>query len=143
LNHAINPAARQYVGFINGEPVAFCAVLHQPNSRVKNLKRISRTVVRPDYQGIGIGFKLNSFVAEYYTRKGFKVTATTSSPALIHARERSPNWKLFRQGRVNAPKTGFDAIRHQQGKTSYNRLTTAWVYVLTDDGDMVESNDNK
>jgi GNAT superfamily N-acetyltransferase len=69
-------------------PVAFCAVLSAIGYR--GVWRVSRLVVLPDYQGIGIGRAMLSAVAEQYPR----LRITTSHPALLRALSADPAWQL-------------------------------------------------
>ncbi len=66
LNQSIGAAGiRCYTAIYQDKPIAFIAVVH---TRMKaNYFRVSRLVVLPDYQGIGVGKKLLNFIAELYT----------------------------------------------------------------------------
>lgn len=119
------------MAFYNNEPVAFCAVLHLPHGIVKNVKRCSRIVVMPDYQGVGIGTKLLNWVADYYISKGFRFTITTTTPALMHSFKKSYNWKLKRQGRSGnkaTSKSKIEQAKQLAGTDSTRRITTSWEY---------------
>jgi GNAT superfamily N-acetyltransferase/ABC-type thiamine transport system ATPase subunit len=123
LNTSINAAAIQYVACIDGRPVGFLAILHFPHPRVANMKKISRVVVLPDYQGVGIGGRLVDFVAKLYADKKFRVTITTSTPALIHTFKKASRWRLIRAGKATGSKT------YIMSKTaSWGRMTTSWEY---------------
>ncbi len=69
-------------------PVAFCAVLNAIGRR--GVWRVSRLVVLPDYQGIGIGRAMLAAVAEQYPR----LRITTSHPAMLRALSADPQWQL-------------------------------------------------
>ncbi len=69
-------------------PVAFLAVLSAIGRR--GVWRISRLVVLPDYQGIGIGRAMLRTVAELYPR----LRITTGHPAMLRALAADPYWKL-------------------------------------------------
>ena len=88
--------------------------------------RLTRTVVLPDYQGVGIGVALREWVARKYANEGWRVITTLAHPALNHAMTRNPNWQLRRQGRVAA--TGRTS-RMKMAQTSKRRLTCGWEYV--------------
>ena len=45
------------------------AVLHQPHGKIKNLKRCSRLVILPDYQGIGLGTMFLTIIAQHYANQ--------------------------------------------------------------------------
>jgi len=124
LNHELNKGAHCYIATIGGKPVAFDSVIHFPHPKAKNIKHEHRLVVLPDYQGIGIGNKLSSIVAERYIDKGFRYICVTSTPALIYPRKKHPNWKLIRVGRVGVGKK--TAIKRLV--KSANRATYSWEY---------------
>ena len=114
MNRDINPAAQIYLAKLWGKVVGFCGIFHFPHPSVPNMKKIHRLVVLPDYQGIGVGKALLNYVADLYTRKGFRVTITTSHPALNKSLK-SP-WSLMRQGR--------SSYISSTGNTKYNRSST-------------------
>jgi GNAT superfamily N-acetyltransferase len=123
LNTSLNAAAHQYVATIDGRPVAFLAVLHFPHPKVKNVKKVHRVVVLPDYQGIGIGGRLLDYVAADYVKQGLRFAITTSTPALIHTFKKSPKWKLKMAGRQAISKTYL-----MNATASWGRMTTSWEY---------------
>jgi len=125
LSHNHNNAAHKYVCEIAGESVAWCSVLHFPHPYVKNMKRIHRIVVKPDYQGIGIGSKFMSEIASKYKSQKLRISLVTSSPAFIHGLQANKNWVMTRKpSRLsNAAKTGALA-----GSTSVARLTATFEY---------------
>lgn len=71
------------------------AIIH---TRMKaNYFRVSRLVVLPDYQGIGIGKRLLNFIAELYTSQvNLPFYLVTSNPQLI--RGNLDRWKIKRVG---------------------------------------------
>jgi ABC-type ATPase involved in cell division len=72
------------------KPVAIVVVSPLPSGTVQNSYRLSRTVVLPDYQGMGIGSKVSEFVCSII--KG-RVYTKTINPALGEYRSSSPKWK--------------------------------------------------
>jgi GNAT superfamily N-acetyltransferase len=59
---------------------------------------VSRLVVLPDYQGIGIGYKFLCAMAEYYTKMGWNFRIVTSAKNLIHKLYKSSKWVMERIG---------------------------------------------
>ena len=57
-------------------------------------KRISRLVVLPDYQGIGIGGRLLDQVAGLVAGEGSRVSISTSHPGVISHLARSETWRV-------------------------------------------------
>ena len=56
-------------------------------------KRLTRVVVLPEFQGLGISSKMINSISDYYTSKGFKVYGATYHPRLGEFRQKSPNWE--------------------------------------------------
>ena len=75
------------MGIIDGQPAAFCAVL--PVIGYAGRRRITRIVVRPDYQGVGVGRGVLNAVAAMYPR----MSITTGHPAMIAALKNDAHWK--------------------------------------------------
>ena len=106
LDTNLNEAAACFCAFWNATPVAFVAVLHFPHAKVKNVKRGHRTVTLPDYQGVGIGNYLSTYVGSMVTGLGYRYQSQTAHPAMIHSRNRSPNWKMIKEPTYERPKVG-------------------------------------
>jgi GNAT superfamily N-acetyltransferase len=80
-------------------PVAFMAVVHTHVKR--NHYRVSRLVVLPDFQGIGIGKRFLNFIAELYTSQvNAPFFILTSNPQLVHGS--MDCWKAVRVGHITA-----------------------------------------
>ena len=75
-------SARCYTAIYQDKPIAFIAVVH---IRMKaKYYRVSRLVVLPDYQGIGVGKRLLNFIAELYTSQTkMPFYILTSNPQII------------------------------------------------------------
>lgn len=84
LSDSFNIAAKVFICFANDNLCGFCAALPFPHPKIKNVYREHRTVVLPDFQGVGIGHKFSNWVAEYFIKHGKRYVSTTSNPALIH-----------------------------------------------------------
>jgi ABC-type ATPase with predicted acetyltransferase domain len=121
LNHNLNAASDQYVMMINNKLIALCAVIHQPHNIVKNLKRIHRLVVLPDYQGMGIGGIFLNYVAKIYHDKDFALSIVTSNPALLYKLRKDNNWILSRAGKCSRHGT--------YGNGSFVRNTYTFKYI--------------
>jgi GNAT superfamily N-acetyltransferase len=92
LSARLNRAVRCYLATWHDEPVAFCALLAALGRR--GVWRISRIVVLPDYQGIGIGGRFIETIGELYGDSGLRTTITTSHPAMIGYLRASPAWRV-------------------------------------------------
>lgn len=118
-----------FVCFAFGQLCGFCSVLPFPHSVKKNCFRLHRTVVLPDFQGVGIGHRLSNFVSELYHKQGKKMITAFSNPALIKSRSNDERWIATRQGRSSV-RQGRNTT--YKGKTDFagrKRLTVSFEYV--------------
>ncbi|MFH1621318.1 MAG: ABC transporter ATP-binding protein [Patescibacteria group bacterium] len=118
------PAAKVYLGVVDGEPVAHYAVAPKPKGKTVEA-RGARFVVNPQWQGCGIGVRFVNFIAQLQldgkgVLPGRKLTllATTSHPGLARARRNDPKWQqvtcpLHGQNKAYAANT-----HKRQGKKS-------------------------
>jgi GNAT superfamily N-acetyltransferase len=90
--------------------------------------RVTRLVVLPDYQGIGIGKRLLNFIAELYTsqtRVPFYIL--TSNPQII--RGSMDNWSIMRYGHASKGKGNTKINNEIRGSLSRKRITVSLQYV--------------
>lgn len=95
MNSELTSAARCYGLYDNNNIIGFIGVLHQPHAVNRKIKRVTRLVILPDYQGIGLGTKLLETIADEYTSKGYDFSIKTSAKNLIHALSRNGKWVLI------------------------------------------------
>lgn len=87
-------------------------VIHQPHPINKKLKRVSRLVILPDYQGIGLGTKFLDKMAIYYEKLGYEFSIVTSAKNLISTLRKKENWIMFGFQKSFHSKTGkIDSLR--------------------------------
>jgi hypothetical protein len=114
LTGKINRSARCWVGLVGGKPAAFTSILPFPHKFVQHARRVHRAVVLPDYQGLGLGLRINEVVGSVCRALGMRLMITTSHPALIASFARSTSWRMNRAPSVN---------RSHQGEVSSSRHT--------------------
>ena len=125
LTANIKAQAKCFLGMWEGEPVSFVAALNFPHPHVKGMYKAHRTVVLPDYQGVGIGNAMSEAVGDLFIEKGHRYTSVTSHPAMIAHRKRSSKWITTRLP-GNTPQKG------KKGKLtgqSSNRMTASFEYI--------------
>jgi GNAT superfamily N-acetyltransferase len=107
-----------------GRPVAFSGWLPFVG-RGPPTRREHRTVALPDYQGVGIGNALSDLLAGMWKGLGFRAVSTTTHPAMIQARCRSPRWRMRRRpGLARNREERIKRLRH-----ATTRLTAGFEYV--------------
>lgn len=106
----------------------FCAVLPFPHPIKRNTWKEHRSVVFPDYQGVGIGRQFTNYIAELLKKEGKTFISTTSNPAMIFARKNDKKWITTRIGRTSSG-SGKIQNKHVKGSTSCARITVSFEYV--------------
>lgn len=125
LSHEHSKAAHCYIAEVGGTKAAWCSVIHFPHPKAKNIKRIHRVVVKPDYQGIGLGGRFITEIARKYRALGFRVSLVTSSPSFIHGLSGSSKWRMTRKPGRCSETSKKGALR---GSTSNSRLTATFEF---------------
>ena len=92
LSHDLNKAATNYVFLWNEKPIAFVGILPFPGVGDEKTRRISRIVVLPDFQGLGLGKEIVNYISALYWKEGHQMFIRTMNPALGIALDRDENW---------------------------------------------------
>jgi GNAT superfamily N-acetyltransferase len=126
LNGSLIVGIRCYTAVYHEKPVAFMAVAC---TRMKaKYYRVSRLVVLPDYQGIGIGKRFLNFIAELYssqTKMPFYIL--TSNPQIIRGNLR--NWKGTRFGHASKGRGNTRINNEIRNSLSRKRITVSLQFV--------------
>ena len=120
LSHTHNNAANVFIALINNEIAGFLSVLHFPHPTAKNIKKVHRLVILPDYQGAGFGIKFLNEIGKIYKLEKHRFNIMTSSPSLIFVLKKSKEWNCIRYGRVTESNGVLD------GTTSKDRITASF-----------------
>jgi GNAT superfamily N-acetyltransferase len=125
LSGSLASTARCYTAIYQDKPIAFIAVVHIHMKA--RYHRVTRLVVLPDYQGIGVGKRLLNFIAELYTSQT-KVPfyILTSNPQII--RGNMENWKITRFGHASKGRGDTRINNEIRNSLSRNRLTVSLRY---------------
>jgi GNAT superfamily N-acetyltransferase len=128
LNSSLGAGVRCYAAVYQGKPIAFLAVACV---RMKaKYYRVSRIVVLPDYQGIGVGKRLLNFIAELYssqTKMPFYIL--TSNPQIIHGNIQ--DWKIKRLGHASRGRGDTRINDEIRSSLSRKRITVSLLYEKT------------
>ncbi len=124
LSAALARSAVCFLALWNGRAVAFSAWLPFVGAG-RPARREHRTVTLPDFQGVGIGNALSDAVASLWRGLGYRALSTTTHPAMIASRRRSPNWRLKRAPSLAAGRERtLTTLKH-----ATTRLTAGFEYV--------------
>ena len=95
FNHDINPASRCYLAVWEPENIVigFCATLPLPSGSLRNAWREHRTVILPDFQGLGLGPRFSNAIGDIMMDRGLTFYSRTAHPRLGAYRNKSPLWE--------------------------------------------------
>ncbi len=125
LSAQVHRSAECLMALWNDQPVAFVALLNAIGRR--GLRRISRLVVLPDYQGLGIGSRVCEAVGAWNRTRAFRTTITTGHPAMIAYLKRSPWWRITAVRRCGSHWGRFGQIKGVKS-TSWGRAVVSAQY---------------
>jgi GNAT superfamily N-acetyltransferase len=93
LSGSINKSGNSWVAVHKGKPIAMTSVIAFPSGNWKDGWRGHRTVVLPEFQGMGVGAAISDAVAEHIVSTGARYFSKTSHPAFGEHRNKSKKWK--------------------------------------------------
>ena len=112
LSEELNLAAKCFVITFNDKPICFIAILPMPSGNIENAFRVSRLVVLPDFQGLGIGLKVLNYIGSLYKSDNKKLYIKTANPSLFKGMERNYN--------------NFELVRHEKNMDSLKKYNEKW-----------------
>ena len=93
LTSDISKSAHYYVLLLGDKPIGFHAAIHSTNRDIHSYWRGHRTVILPEFQGMGIGTAFSDAIAEMYVSKGLRYFSKTAHPSFGEHRENSELWR--------------------------------------------------
>ena len=125
LDSAISKSAHYYILLLGNKPIGFHAAIHSTNRDIHSYWRGHRTVILPEFQGMGIGTAFSDAIAEIYVSRGMRYFSKTAHPSFGEHREKSPLWRptsTNRQSRKGSYLNKDGTVRKMPG---YGGTTTA------------------
>ena len=93
MTQELNRSAMCFCFTWENQLVAFAAILPQIGKGVGKAMRMSRLVILPDFQGLGLGGKILDFMGGVCCANGFKFYIKTVNPRMGYHLEHSDKWK--------------------------------------------------
>jgi ABC-type lipoprotein export system ATPase subunit/GNAT superfamily N-acetyltransferase len=93
LDTRMSRSVHCYVLLLGDKPIGFHAAIHSTNRDIHSYWRGHRTVILPEFQGMGIGTRFSDAIAEMYVSKGMRYFSKTAHPSFGEHREKSPLWR--------------------------------------------------
>lgn len=101
--------------------VGFCSIVAMPSGTLRGAWRGHRTVVLPDFQGMGIGPSISEAVGEIIIADGGRYYSKTMHPRLGEYRQNSDLWRPTSKNRKARP----DYLAHRITKESGHKMKHA------------------
>jgi GNAT superfamily N-acetyltransferase len=123
LSGSLMSDAECYAGWIDGRPVAFTSAIAW-SGKGSGLMKGHRLVVLPDYQGLGIGGRLDDWLGQVLYRRGLRYRNTVAHPLMVRFYARSKRWRM-----VSKPLRQLGASKDGQKHQWHDpRLLSTWTF---------------
>lgn len=119
MTSELNKCAKCYMLSVNDQPAAFAGMIPYPHPHVKNIRRLSRLVTLPDFQGIGLAFVLVDAIAAAHQSLGYRMRCYPAHPALVRSYAKSPLWYQVKEAGT------FSHAKNQQNINIYKQRPCA------------------
>jgi ABC-type lipoprotein export system ATPase subunit/GNAT superfamily N-acetyltransferase len=93
LDTRMSRSVHCYVLLLGDKPIGFHAAIHSTNRDIHSYWRGHRTVILPEFQGMGIGTAFSDAIAQIYVDNGLRYFSKTAHPSFGEHREKSPLWR--------------------------------------------------
>lgn len=93
LSGDINKAARCWIISWEGTAIGFAAALAFPCGTIKNAWRGHRTVVFPEFQGLGLGVRISDAIGSMIVAEGGRYFSKTANHRMGEYRNNSTHWR--------------------------------------------------
>jgi len=122
-------AARCFLAIVAGTPVGFASIMPCPG--LAGASRVSRIVVLPDWQGVGIGRAFSGWLGETYRRQGRRLYLRTSHAMMIRCLAGDTRWDLSAMMKYGSslPIGDLSADGRRRGHQVSRRPGASFVYV--------------
>jgi energy-coupling factor transporter ATP-binding protein EcfA2 len=93
LTSDINRSSRCWLAVWEGTLVGFTATIPLPSGTLKNAWKGHRTVVLPDFQGLGLGVRISDAIGEIFIKNGYRYFSKTAHVRLGEYRNNNSYWR--------------------------------------------------
>lgn len=139
LSSALHAGAACFGGFVDGTCVAFTSYLHFPHPKVRNIKLAHRTVVLPDWQGLGISGRMAELIGQRLYEQGYRYHRSIAHPAVIAYCARSPRWREITSRRTSLACTSRDRALRARMLSARTLAQRSFEYIPPASADRSES----
>lgn len=94
LTGKIHAGAKCFGLMFGDECVGFTSYIHFPHPKARNIRHLHRSVILPDWQGLGLGGMLADWAGGFLHGFGYRCRRVIAHPAVIAHCLKSPRWRL-------------------------------------------------
>lgn len=120
LTQELNKSAKCFLFYWGDRIVGFCGVLNTPRKGGSNHCAISRLVVLPDFQGLGLGTKIANFIGGIFKNEGYELFIVTANPALGVYFDNSDKWMGTSRNHKGRKNTDDGSYKSRLSRVSYS-----------------------
>ena len=118
LSNNLNKSSRCWFAIWEGTLVGFASAISFPSGSLRNAWKGHRTVVLPDFQGLGIGVRLSDAIGQIFVEEGCRFFTKSSHVRLGEYRNNNPKWRPTTHNMQDRKKYYEKVIAKSEGKTS-------------------------
>lgn len=135
LSGDINKSSRCWLVSWGSVLVGFTSALAFPNGNFSNAWRGHRTVVLPEFQGMGFGVRISDAIGEIFLAHGCRYFSKTAHPRFGGYRNASPLWRgTSKNGRARHDYSAANKTKEDKHKMRHAaRLCYSHEYIGADD----------
>ena len=116
-----------------GKIIGFTSCQTLPSGTMQNAYICSRTVCLPQFQGMGMGIKINELLAQYMVGQGKRYFVKTSHPVVGEYHEKSSNWRPTSKNKIIRKdynqKGDFFSSKNGRSDWEVNRIAYSHEYI--------------
>lgn len=129
LTEKVNKSCKFFLFSLQDQPVCLIAVINRPAKGLKNAMAISRAVVLPDFQGLGIGRSCIEYCASAFIHKGYRMFIKTVNPSLGEYMSTSNDWRpTSKNGKYRSDVIHNNSVDRKY-KNAVSRVSYCYEYV--------------
>lgn len=129
MSEDLNKSCKCFVFKWGDNPIGFVAIRHQPRGGCPNATAFSRVVVLPDFQGLGIGFKITEFISKIFIQSNFKMYMKTIHPSLGEKMGSSCLWRATIHNNKKRDDLKSERIKLLNYKNALDRVSYCYEYI--------------
>ncbi len=126
LSENINKSAHCWLVKWGAETVGFTSILAFPSGSFKRAWREHRTVVLPEFQGLGIGVRISDAIGEILITQGKRFFSKTVHPHMGKYRDKSELWRPTSKNHMKRKDYNHNRVTKESGYK--DKHTNRWAY---------------